>query len=226
MITLDARLALIAHMVTPGGRVLDVGTDHALLPSYLVQTGRCEAAYAADIAEMPLANAAETVKRYGLTDRIGLFLSDGLSSVPADVLSRVNTIVIAGMGGELIRDIVLSAGALHGKELILSPMTRAYDLRRGLMTHGYTLTEEHGVTSGRHIYSVMRFSFTGEVCSDELRFYVGSLPESGHEDSKKYLKRLHQRLLRIKTGLSSGGKEAQAGQYSQIIEDINVYANK
>lgn len=48
-IKLTPRLEAAARTVRKGAKLVDVGTDHAYLPVYLVQTGVCPTAVAADI---------------------------------------------------------------------------------------------------------------------------------------------------------------------------------
>ena len=121
-----------------GGTVADVGTDHAYLPLYLVASGKCVSAVASDIAEGPLARAAETIRGY--EDRIRLVRSDGLKAIDE---TEVDCIVVAGMGGDLIRHIIESSGwSFEGKTLILQPMTKQHELRRWLWEAGFDVTEE------------------------------------------------------------------------------------
>ncbi|MBR6874655.1 MAG: SAM-dependent methyltransferase, partial [Ruminococcus sp.] len=101
----DNRLLACARLVR-GSRAADVGTDHGYLPMYLVQNGICESALACDINEKPLASARENIEKAGLSDKIGVYLSDGLGSVPCEGITDV---IVAGMGGELIADIISRA---------------------------------------------------------------------------------------------------------------------
>ena len=110
MYTLSERLKVIADKIT-GGRVADIGTDHAYLPIYLIKTGKASRVLACDIKEKPLQNAAKNIQKTN-TENIELRLSDGLAGVGAD---EADTIVIAGMGGEVI------AGILNRCEWIKSP---------------------------------------------------------------------------------------------------------
>ena len=107
---LDKRLEKIAGLVSGKGIAADVGTDHAYLAAELVISGKCSRVIASDVKEGPLASAAKTVERYGISDKVQLVLSDGLAEVPLD---GVTDVIIAGMGGETIAHI-LSAAKAHG----------------------------------------------------------------------------------------------------------------
>ncbi len=64
-ITLSPRLAAVAKSVPAGARLIDVGTDHAMLPVYLAQTGRIAHAFASDIRPGPLTAARALVAKTG-----------------------------------------------------------------------------------------------------------------------------------------------------------------
>ena len=78
-IALSPRLRRIAEYVPPGSTVVDVGTDHAYIPIWLLQEGRSERAYATDIKAGPLSRAEADAERYGVTERLTLLLCDGLA---------------------------------------------------------------------------------------------------------------------------------------------------
>ena len=102
---LSPRLAAIAALVPQGARLADVGTDHAYLPVRLLLDGGIASAVATDVNEGPLQRGRETAERYGV--RTILFRRcDGLADVRAD---EVDTVVIAGMGGDLIARILAAA---------------------------------------------------------------------------------------------------------------------
>ena len=100
---LDARLQMCADFVPPGAVLADIGTDHAYLPVWLCKSGKIPKAIAADIGQGPLQSAGESIARYQAQDRIETRLSDGLAAFSP---GEADTIVIAGMGGELIARIL------------------------------------------------------------------------------------------------------------------------
>jgi len=158
--TLSSRLQKIAEYAGKCAVVADIGTDHALVPVYLIENGLFSHAYACDIGALPLKRAEEYVKSRALTDKIDLILSNGLEKVPADA----NVVIIAGMGGELIRDI-LQNNECHKEALfVLQPMTAIEELREYLYTNGYSILDEDIVSehSDTKLYSVMKVKNTGE----------------------------------------------------------------
>ena len=102
-VQLSGRLQAIADLVTCRTVLADVGTDHAHLPVWLCETGKIKSAIAMDVRRGPLLRAEESIRLAGLEDRIRLRLSDGLEQLRA---GEADSIVIAGMGGILIRTIL------------------------------------------------------------------------------------------------------------------------
>ena len=154
MLQLQPRLQLLADLVPSGSRVVDVGTDHGYLPVWLLQRGRIPGAIAADVGYEPLQHAVRTAAEYGV-DGVDFRLCDGLKGVEAD---EVDTIVIAGMGGETIIHIL--SAALWTRQpgrytLLLQPMTKAGELRRWLADNGYCFTAERLVWDKDFLYPVM-----------------------------------------------------------------------
>ena len=137
-ITLSPRLRRIADYVLPGAVVADVGTDHAYIPLWLLQSGVSERAVATDIKPGPLRNAARDAERSGVSDRLTLMLCNGLAGVDPD---SVDTVIAAGMGGETIQNILAAAPWSWEKRLILQPQTKLYELRRWLRAHGMRIAD-------------------------------------------------------------------------------------
>ena len=212
---LDARLAACADMVT-GGFVCDIGTDHAYLPSFLVRTGRCERAIAADINAAPLEAARHTLAAEGTADRVQTVLSDGLKDV---CLDGVTDIVFAGMGGELIARLITEDSRIDGSiAVITQPMTRHEYLRRTLTETGFDLEEERAVCSSGRCYTVMRWRFTGNrrVC-DELFAYTGLL-DGSRRDDLMYIEQLDARLMKAAKGMEESRPDKAAELFKLAAE--------
>ena len=148
MLKLKPRLQMAADMVRTGSRLADIGTDHAYLPAALILGGRISSAIAADLRKGPLENAEATVRTYGIADRVQLRLSDGLKFVLPD---EVDDIVIAGMGGILISEILSACPWIKdsSKRLVLQPQSHSEDVRKYLWDNGFeikrlTLTRQAG----------------------------------------------------------------------------------
>lgn len=148
---LSPRLKAIARQVPLGVRLADVGTDHGYLPVWLLLNGRIKGAVAADLREGPLKRAQETAQQYGQSANISFRLCDGLADITSD---EVDTVVIAGMGGETIAAILKAAPWARQKLLFLQPMTGFSFLRQWLQNNGYAICDEVLVQEGKRLYSV------------------------------------------------------------------------
>ena len=149
---LSPRLRAIARKVPQGAHLVDVGTDHGYLPVWLLLSGRIEKAIAADLRTGPLDRAKETAQRYEQYDRISFRSCDGLSGIRPE---EVNTVVIAGMGGETIMSILAAAPWTHQDTLLLlQPMTGMPQLRMWLQGNGYAILDERVVREGKKLYSI------------------------------------------------------------------------
>ncbi len=137
----DARLCTAVPYLKRGGRVADIGTDHAYLPIYLVSQGIVSEALASDINQGPIDSARANIERAGLSHRISVLRTDGLHGVEA---FAPDDILIFGMGGELIVTILSEAPFVKNKDigLILQPMSRAAALRSWLCENGFEILEE------------------------------------------------------------------------------------
>ncbi len=150
LITLPPRLSAVADLVGSSRILADIGTDHAHLPVFMIQSGRCSRAFACDVNEGPLLRAKSAVEKYGLSDFIGLIRSDGLRSVPEEY----DALVIAGMGGDLISRILYEHPPICAEKLILQPMTKPEVLRRFLFRHGYSIEKEVAISEGEKRYII------------------------------------------------------------------------
>lgn len=150
---LTARLQSVADQVPQGAVFADIGTDHAYLPVWLLLNGRIHHAIAADLREGPLNRARETADQYGVGSQVSFRLCNGLADISED---EVDTIAIAGMGGETIASILEAAPwTKNGKLLLLQPMTSFPDLRLWLQQNGYRIERETIAKEGRRVYSCL-----------------------------------------------------------------------
>ncbi|MDR2932160.1 MAG: class I SAM-dependent methyltransferase [Oscillospiraceae bacterium] len=226
-ILLDDRLKAAYEMVRPGAVVADIGTDHANLICALARSGRCPRGYACDVNAAPLARAAQNIAAQGLSDRITTVLGDGLTGLDS---RDVTDILILGMGGELIGEIIGAVPWSRDARLrfIVQPMTKAERLRQSLYREGFEIERETAAASGRFIYSVMQCAYTGikrEI--DALFAWTGLLWYNNDAVSRAYLARVAARLRKKADGLSaSGSRTDEAKIYHDLSHCINEHSSK
>lgn len=185
MIKLSERLAAVAGLVCPGAAVADVGTDHGLLPVWLALNNVIKSAVACDINEAPLASCRRLVEEYSLTDVIETRLCDGLDGVAS---SRYDTVIIAGMGGELIADILSRCDCINEKHVILQPMTHAEVARKFLYDNGFEIESDIIVRDGSHYYNVFDARFCGHKAEkSRVDYYLGNISDFSHREYFSHL---------------------------------------
>ena len=167
--TPSERLCSALPYLTQGGAVIDVGTDHAYLPIYLVGQNISSRALACDINRGPIESAQRNIAAAGLEDKIDTLCTDGLHGAEH---FRPDDIMIFGMGGELIMRILSEAPWVKNANigLVLQPMTRAHLLRRWLLENGFTIVGET-ITHEDRYYQTIAARYCGkneEYTEEEL----------------------------------------------------------
>ena len=138
-VKLPKRLEMIAGLVENGASVADIGTDHGLLPAYLAQNGLVRRIVASDASAGSLGAARRTAEKFGLTEKIEFVTAPGLSGVSE---TDVDTVIIAGMGGETIVSILEEASwTKNGIRFILQPQTKMAVLCGFLTENGYDIRD-------------------------------------------------------------------------------------
>lgn len=150
---LDPRLERLRGLLPPRlPRLIDVGTDHAYLPIHAVWAGQAETALALDCRPGPLGRAEQNIRRFGCSDRIALLHSNGLCGVAC---RPTDWVVIAGMGGLEMADILRAADLPDGLSAVLQPMKSAAELRLSLPGLGFALADEQLAASRGRYYPIL-----------------------------------------------------------------------
>ena len=217
MSKLTKRLKTIADFVTKDALVLDVGADHGYLSIYLVEYGVAKGCVATDINEAPLMSAQKNIAMHSLSERIKTKLTDGLEGVD---LGGITDIVIAGMGGILISEILEKRHPLDGKNLVLQPMTQAAHLRKWLCENGYEILSEAPSFANDKWYCIINARYDGEKREcDELFSLVGKMPDSAYPERKEYLKHIEEKLQKKIEGLKKAQNVTDELQKSLDLVD-------
>lgn len=200
-IRLDERLLAVSNFVRQGSIAADVGTDHAFLPVYLVQNRICKRVIACDINRLPLESAKRTVGRYSLECNIELRLSDGLQAINK---GECSDIIIAGMGAELISEIINRCEWIRNRKinLILNPMTKPELLRRFLYANGFDILAETAVVSQAKHYTIINAVFDGKKSEPSLsEIWFGKLTDKNDAASREYINMTANRMLKKANGM-------------------------
>lgn len=133
--------------------VADIGTDHAYVATELIRLGRAKHVIAADVRKGPLNAATENIKKHGMENEIETRLGSGLSVLEK---GEADIAVIAGMGGELICEILNDdIDISRSIKLILQPMNAQYEVRKYLIENNFRIVKEDIVCEGERVYNVI-----------------------------------------------------------------------
>ncbi|MBN2261119.1 MAG: tRNA (adenine(22)-N(1))-methyltransferase TrmK [Clostridiales bacterium] len=216
---LNQRLLMIANSVTIGNKVADIGTDHAYIPIYLVENKIADSIIASDIVEGPVLNAIKSVKKHGMEDNIKIIQASGLNGIE----NPVDTIIIAGMGGMLITEIIEEnpAIAYNAKELILQPMKNSIELRKFLYENNFEIIEELIAKEGYKFYEIIKVKKGKMVILNDFEFEISkALRRNRDKNTKKFVENKIDVTKKILKKLK------QESSQSQRIEEMELKLKK
>jgi len=154
MIRLSKRLKIIHDMV-PKSVVADIGSDHGKLMIALVQSGIVTKGYAVENKEGPFERLRNNLIKYHVNDKITPLFSDGIKDISRDV----STIVIAGMGGQTIVNILKAhpEKMVSVKTIIIDAHTAVPFARREICQMGFAIADEKIVKEDDIFYEIIKF---------------------------------------------------------------------
>ena len=217
---MNKRLEKIAAYIQSGVGIIDVGTDHGYLPVALCQRGYEGNIIASDINEAPLELAKKNARHAGVDDKIKFLLSDGLDDCDGD---KIDTIVIAGMGGDTICGILdRSEWYMDSRyKLIFQPMTKAEILRYWLVNNGFGICDEALVQDCGTLYQVFTARFDSETLLCDAELFTGGKKQIENDPLFPVL--LEREIKRFEKALASmhtAAPEQRTPGKTQIMESI------
>ena len=219
-IKLDNRLYLCAKKVRQEKSIVDIGADHAYLAIWLVLNKLVRHAIATDIRKGPLLNSVHNIKKFGLEDKIEARRSDGLDEINP---YEVDDIIIAGMGGELIAQIISRADWLKekSKHLILQPMSSESELREFLNREHFKIDSEQAIIDNNKVYTVMSVFFEETFYNfDKLYPYIGRLGDNLTFENYSYIKKVIKDLKNKLKGYVLTKQLKKSSDISEIILEL------
>lgn len=191
MIRLSKRLKIIHDMV-PNSVVADIGSDHGKLMIALVQSGKVKKGFAVENKEGPFERLRSNLIRYHVNDVITPLFSDGIKDITRDV----STIVIAGMGGQTIVNILKAhpEKLISVQTIIIDAHTAVPFARREICQMGFAIADEKIVKEDDIFYEVIKFIKAEKaIISDEdLEFGPILRQEKSATFKEKYQNRIYE----------------------------------
>lgn len=210
------RLKTIASYIRDNVFFVDIGCDHGLLPIFLSKTKKLKGIIATDINIEPLKNAEKNIKAHNLEDQIKTFISDGLQNIPNN---KSDDIVIAGMGGELIKNIIekWEFSKNSSKHFILQPMSKHSILRKFLYENGFNISYETPIIENKKIYTIMSVFFTGiKKKSSHIERIIGKISPDD-EIGKLYITNELNKIQNILNNINNIPKEKEKFYFYKSI---------
>lgn len=215
---LNPRLNMIFEHIN-ASTVADVGTDHAYIPIELMKKGKCSKIIASDISKGPAKIAEEHIKNNGLD--IEVRVGPGITVLEE---GEVEQIVIAGMGGKLIVDILKDSHEIaKSSKLILQPMNGQYELRKYLLENGFVITDEDIVTEGIKVYNLIETNPSGVPLRYETELDL-HLPH--FLENHKYYPELKAKKIREFNKIMNGHKKSALNSNAEIIKYYEFLLNE
>ena len=221
---LSRRLALVAESVSGIETMADIGTDHGALPIMLVKSGRCQKAIASDINKGPVDIVTVRVGVARLNEKIEIRKGNGLKILKP---GEVQLIVIAGMGGALISEILGASYDVCQRDdvkLILQPNIEPGVVRRWLIKNSFQITREDLVYDQGKFYEMMWAEFTLEenhYPGDFEGLIGGYLVKNRHELAALYLQRKLAKVEDVLVYLEVESNNDDVGNKENIIDRLN-----
>lgn len=213
---ISKRLEAVASYVPYGSKIADVGTDHGYIPIWLASQDTILRGIAMDVRTGPLQRAQKNIADYGLEDKIETRLSDGLSALSK---GEADTVIIAGMGGELILRILQEGAHVRDsiETFILSPQSELSLFRHGLEGVNLSIDEETMICDEGKFYTIMVVRKGCMHYSREYRYQYGArLIEQKSPVLKSYLEKEQAQLLQIREQLASQGTERSRARIEAV----------
>lgn len=201
MICLPPRLMTVYNeldkLKTLNGRVIDVGSDHALFAIYCLENKITPFAIATDINRQPAERSYNALIEAGFMSNSTVYNTDGIRGV---YIRENDSIVIAGMGGNNIIDIMTYAmetiepEILGTVDFIIQPQKSLDKVREFLSESGFEMINEVVAYDNDNFYVIIKARFTGASYSlnDEEVYYGKLLLNKDGDLTKAYHKHLDE----------------------------------
>lgn len=208
---ISLRLKTIAGMVDTCECVADIGTDHGYVPIYLIKNDVCSKAIASDINKGPVEKARLNVKLEGLDNKIQCRLGGGLSTIKP---GEVQGIVIAGMGGNLIRDIIEEGIDIlkKAKFAVLQPVQNPEVLREYIYRKGYKIIDEELCIEDNKLYEIIKIGYDEKIEDiDSIYYEIGkTLVQKRHPLVNRYIEMKVERYIKILENITEESESAKS----------------
>lgn len=220
---LSKRLLTIASLVQKNSIVADIGTDHGYVPGYLIENKISKKVIGADISKGSLEKIKDYVKEIGFEQQIEIRLGDGLKVIKP---YEVDTVIIAGMGGVLIKEILDYDKEVTNSitNFILQPMIGAKELRMYLMDNDFEIIKEELVKEENKYYEIIHAKKGKGYIEKDIYFEIGeSLILENHPVAKEFIENKIMMAEGVLRELQGKRTEKMEIKYKEVSNRIQEY---
>lgn len=236
---MQAILAMLRREKEAHGKiacVADIGCDHAFVSMSCIAESLADHVIAMDVRKGPLAIAQTHIQEYGFDKSVETRISDGFEQLD---MWEADWAVLAGMGGELMRGILMR-GRKHleaGIGLILQPQSEPQTVRWYLQEQGYIIVDEDFLQEDGKFYTIIKAikKQPQQPCMNMQPVEMLYGPVLLHKENKTYntylqleekkMQELRERLVKQQTASSQRRIKELDTQLNLLGEAIGLYSN-
>ena len=186
--------------MVPKSVVADIGSDHGKLMIALVQSGIVTKGFAVENKEGPFERLRNNLIKYHVDDKITPLFSDGIKDITRDV----TTIVIAGMGGQSIVNILKAhpEKMVRVQTIIIDAHNAVPLARKEICQMGFAIADEKIVKEDDIFYEIIKFVKAEKAIISDEDLEFG--PILRREKSATFKEKYQNRIFEIDTILAKG----------------------
>ena len=213
MAYLSTRLQTI-HDMLPKGVIADIGSDHGKLMIALFKSGKLIKGYAIENKKGPYQRLVKALEEAELIDKIIPIFSDGIEDLPPEV----KHIVLAGMGGDLIIDILKK----HPEKLklistiVVDAHGAVAKVREEISQMGYAIAEEKMIKEDDKYYEIIKFIKADIASYSDQDLEFGPILRT--EKSVTFKEKYEHRIEEINNLLS---KDLPSSRIEELLKEKN-----
>lgn len=213
---ISKRLSICLKYTEGFNKLADIGTDHALLPINAVKSGFVSSAQAIDNKRGPFVIAYSNVLKYELNSLVEVVLGDGLNKIDDDV----DVVVISGMGGNLVSEILLKDNIKNIKRFILQPNNEIFQVREAIVKIGFHIVDELVFNDNHKTYDLIVCDIGEEKYTDiELQFGPINLKEKPYFFIRRIEKEI-AKLSKVLPNITTQSRIVEITERLKLLKEV------
>lgn len=222
----NKRITEICEFIDNTKLLIDVGSDHAYLAISCIMQKIARSAVVTDINTGPINRAIDNITIYGLLEQVKTVVCDGLDDI---TLQKDNTIVIAGMGGELTAKIIKRAidRIDDTMSFVLQPASSVHELKKLLFENNFEISKEKYFLYRNKPYIIIKTAIRSKRQADmTFRSKDIFLPGGEIQGSREALTAYFKCMIKRQNAVLSGyihTKDAREEEQKKLVKELLEY---